>query len=344
MKAAVIYEHGGLENIQIRDVPESQAGQDEAVLKVHSSGLNHLDLWVLKGRGNIEPDKPYILGSDAAGTVLAVGKKVKNVKIGDEVVINPGLSCGTCGNCKRGQQSECTSFGIVGLSRPGTFAEQVAVPAKNLLPKPTHLSFDEAGALVLTYVTAWRMLMTRAQLEKGQMVLIHGIGGGVALSALQFAKLAGAEVIVTSSSDEKLERAVRIGADHTINYKKDDVAKRIRGVTSGLGVDIIIDTVGAATWPVDFSAARKGGKIVLCGVTSGAEAATNLRTLYWNQLTVMGSTMGSDEDCRQMLKAVEMAKLKPVIDSVFPLENVKEAMAKMEAGKQFGKIVLHVTE
>jgi NADPH:quinone reductase-like Zn-dependent oxidoreductase len=344
MKAAVIYEYGGVEKIQIRDVPEPQAGEDEVVLKVHSAGLNHLDIWVLKGRGNIKPDKPYILGSDAVGTVLAVGKKVKNVKIGDEVILNPGLSCGFCENCKRGQQSECTAFGIVGLSRPGTFAEQVAVPARNLLPKPSHLNFDEAGAFVLTYVTAWRMLMTRAQLQHGQTVLIHGIGGGVALCALQFAKLAGAETIVTSSSDEKLERAALIGADHTINYKKDDVAKRVKDITSGAGADIVIDSVGTATWPIDFSAVRKGGKIVLCGVTSGAEAATNLRTLYWNQLTVMGSTMGSDEDCRRMLKTVEAAKLKPVIDSVVPLEKVKEAMAKMEAGKQFGKIVLHIAD
>jgi NADPH:quinone reductase-like Zn-dependent oxidoreductase len=343
MRAAVIYEHGGPEQVKVDDVPEPTFNEDEVLVKVCSAGLNHLDIWIRKGRTNSNLSKPYILGSDAAGIAHAVGKKVNNVNIGDEVVINPGLSCGSCENCKRGQQSECVTFGLVGLSRPGTFAEMVAVPAKNVLPKPKHLSFDEAGALMLSSVTAWQMLMTRAQLEKGQKVLIHGIGGGVALCALQFAKLAGAEVIVTSSSDEKLERSVRIGADHTINYKKfSDVARSVKDITSGLGVDVVIDTVGAATWPIDFSAARKGGKIVLCGVTTGAEATTNLRTLYWNQLTIMGSTMGSDEDCRQMLEAVEKAKLKPVIDSVLPLENAREAMEKMETGKQFGKIVLNV--
>jgi NADPH:quinone reductase-like Zn-dependent oxidoreductase len=189
------------------------------------------------------------------------------------------------------------------------------------------------------------MLMTRAQLKPGQTVLIHGIGGGVALSALQLAKLAGAEVIVTSSSNEKLDRASQIGADHTINYKAvDDVAQCVRDLTSGIGVDIIIDTVGAATWPIDFSAVRRGGKVVICGVTSNAEAVTNLQMLYWNQLTILGSTMGSNEDFRQMLQAVTTAKLKPVIDSVATLENIKGAMSKMETGEQFGKIVIKVSE
>ncbi|MHC4396387.1 MAG: zinc-binding dehydrogenase [Planctomycetota bacterium] len=231
------------------------------------------------------------------------------------------------------------------MTRQGTFAEEVALPAQNVFPKPFHMNFDEAGAFVLSYLTAWRMLMTRAQLKSGETVLIHGIGGGVGLSALQLAKLAGAEVIVTSSSDEKLFRARQIGADYVINYEAvDDIAKCVIDITFGRGVDIIIDTVGTATWPVDFSAVRRGGKIVLCGVTSGPEASTNLQILYWNQLTILGSTMGSDEDLRQMLKAVAAAKLKPVIDSVTFLENVRDAMGKMEGGKQFGKIVLRISK
>jgi NADPH:quinone reductase-like Zn-dependent oxidoreductase len=270
---------------------------------------------------------------------------VKNINIGDEVILNPGLSCGSCEYCNRGEQSECISFGIVGMTRQGTFAEKVAVPARNVLPKPSHLNFDEAGTFVLSYLTAWRMIMTRAQLRPGQTVLIHGVGGGVALCALQLAKLAGAEVIVTSSSDEKLAHAGKIGADHTINYVAvDDVAHCVRDITSGRGVDIIIDTVGAATWPIDFSAVRRGGKIVLCGVTSGSQAPTNLQILYWNQLTILGSTMGSNEDFRQMLTAVKAAKLKPIIDSVISLENIRDAMGKMEEGKQFGKIVLKISK
>jgi NADPH:quinone reductase-like Zn-dependent oxidoreductase len=342
MKAAVIQGHGDLDQLRVEDVPEPIFADDEVVLKVHSAGLNHLDIWVRKGRGGLKVPKPHILGSDAAGVVVAAGANVKGVTVGEEVILNPGLSCGSCEYCNRGEQSECISFGIVGMARQGTFAEQVAVPSRNVFPKPSHMNFDEAGAFVLSYLTAWRMLMTRAQLKPGQTVLIHGIGGGVALSALQLAKLAGAEVIVTSSSDEKLDRAGRIGADHTINYKAvDDVAQCVRDITSA-GVDIVIDTVGAATWPIDSSAARRGGKVVICGVTSGAEAVTNLRALYWNQLTILGSTMGSDEDLHQMLKAVTTAKLKPVIDSVAMLENIKDATGRMEAGEQFGKIVLRI--
>jgi len=205
------------------------------------------------------------------------------------------------------------------------------------------MSFDEAGAFVLASLTAWRMLMTRAQLKDGQTVLIHGIGGGVAICALQFAKLGGAKVIVTSSSDSKLQQARQLGADHTINYKAvADVARCAKEITSGAGVDVIIDSVGGQTWPINFAAARRGGKIVLCGVTSGAEAATNLQALYWNQLTILGSTMGSDDDMRKMLEAVTAARLKPVIDSVSPLENFRYAMGRMEAGEQFGKIALEV--
>ena len=331
--------------LSIEEVPEPEFAEDEVVLEVRSAGLNHLDIWLRKGRGGARLSEPQILGSDAAGVVIAVGSRVRGVDIGDEVILNPGLSCGCCDYCNRGEQSECLSFGIVGMSRHGTFAEQVAVPARNVAPKPSHLSFNEAGAFVLAQLTAWRMLMTRARLRPGQTVLIHGIGGGVALYALQLAKLATARVIVTSSSDEKLERASRIGADHTINYDSvNDVSQCVKDLTSGMGVDIVIDTVGAATWPIDFSAVRRGGKIVLCGVTSDASAVTDLRALYWNQLTIMGSTMGSDEDFRQMVKAVTTAKLRPVIDSVTPLENIKDAMRRMETAGQFGKIVLEISK
>jgi len=344
MRAAVIYEHGGLDRVMVEEVTEPKPHKDEVILNVKSAGLNHLDIWVRKGRPGLKVAMPHILGSDAAGVVAAVGDNVTKVKVGDEVVLNPGLSCGLCEYCRRGQQSECFSFGIVGMSRQGTFAEYVAVPAQNIYPKPAYMNFDQAGTFILVCLTAWRMLFTRAQLRPGETLLIHGIGGGVALCALQLAKLIGACVIVTSSSDNKLARASQIGADHTINYKAEDVAVRVKDFTSGRGVDIVIDTVGAATWPIDFSAVRRGGKIVLCGITTGAKAETNLQALYWNQLTIMGSTMGSDEDFRRMLQAVTIAKLKPVIDSVEPLENIRVAMGKMEAGEQFGKIVLRISE
>ncbi len=345
MKAAVIRSHGGVECVIVDKIPEPKAGENEVVLEIHSAALNHLDIWVRKGRPGVQLDMPHVLGSDGAGVVVEIGSKTRGINIGDEVILNPGLSCGYCESCGRGQQSECMSFGIVGMSRPGTFAERVAVPFQNILPKPAHLSFDEAAALPLAYQTAWRMLMMRAGLRAGETILIHGIGGGVALAALQLAKLAGAEVIVTSSSDEKLSKAKTFGADHVINYRTvDDLAGAVKDITKGRGVDVVIDTVGSSTWNTNFGVVRRGGRIVLCGVTTGPEATTDLRALYWNQLTVMGSTMGSNEDVRQMLRAVETARLKPVIDSVNSLEEIQDAMSRMETGEQFGKIVVKVTE
>lgn len=344
MKAVTIREHGELEKVQIREIPPPQARAGEALITVRAAALNHLDLWMRKGRPGLVLTMPHVLGSDASGVVVEVGPDTTDVKVGDEVILNPGLSCGHCEFCKRGEHSECSSFGIVGMSCPGTFAERVAVPAVNLRPKPSHLSFEEAAALPLAHLTAWRMLMSRAKLQPGESVLIHGIGGGVALAALQLAKLVNAEVLVTSSSEEKLARARELGADHTINYREQkDVAERAREVTGGRGVDVAVNTVGAAAWPIDLRAVRKGGRIVLCGVTTGAAAETDLRALYWDQLTVLGSTLGSHEDFRQMVRAISAAQLKPVVDSVEPLDRCREAMARMESGMQFGKVVLKVS-
>lgn len=343
MKAAVIHENGGLDVVCVEEVPEPKAGPGEVVLKVAYAGLNHLDIWVRKGRPGTSLSGTHVLGSDAVGTVDELGDGVENVQLGDEVIVNPGLSCGHCEFCARGQQSECVSFGILGLSRSGTFAERVAVPAWNLWPKPAHLSGEGGGTLALASVTAWRMLMTRAQVKPGESVLIHGIGGGAALFALRFAKLMGAEAIVTSSSDEKLARAGKLGADHGVNYQKQDVGERVKEITSGRGVDVAVDSVGAATWPLDFASVRRGGRIVTCGVTTGPKAETNLQALYWNQLTVLGSTMGSNEDFRQMLRAVSVNRIKPVVDEVFPLDEMPQAMAKMEEGRQFGKIALRMS-
>jgi NADPH2:quinone reductase len=343
MKAVVLREYGDLECLKVEDLAEPKPRKNEVVIQAYSAALNHLDIWVRKRRPGQELRKPHILGSDAAGVIVGKGTDTHRVKVGDEVILNPGLSCGCCEYCSRGEQSECTSFGIVGMSRPGTFAEKVAVPFENVWPKPAHLDFNEAAALGLAYQTAWRMLMTRAGLKAGETVLIHGIGGGVALACLQLAKLASAVVIITSSSDKKIEKAKEMGADYGINYRTvSNVSEAVQNLTVGRGVDIVVDTVGSATWDADFDVVRKGGRIVLCGVTSGPICRTNLQNLYWNQLTILGSTMGPNEDFRQMLKAVTDVKLKPVIDSIHPLENAREAIAKMEQGKQFGKIVLSI--
>ncbi len=343
MKAALIRENGGLDVVQIADVPDPEPRAGEVLVRVKAAALNHLDIWVRKGRPGFSVEEYHILGSDLAGIVAGVGEGVEGLSEGDEVVMNPGLSCGHCEACRRGDDSECVSFGIMGLSRHGSFAHYCVAPAANLRPKPAHLSFDEAAALPLDHITAWHMLMTRARCRVGETVLIHGIGGGAALAGLQLAKLAACRVIVTSSSDEKLAQADELGADFGINYKKtEDVGKAVKEWTVGRGVDIAFDSVGAAAWPINFASLRKGGRSVHCGVTSGPTAEVAISALYWNQFTVMGSTMGTHEDFRLLLAAVENAELRPVIDSVLPFEDVKEAMQRMEKGRQFGKIVLNI--
>lgn len=341
MKAAVIFENGDVDCIKYEEVPEPALVLGEVLIDVRAAALNHLDIWVRRGRPGLELPVPHILGSDAAGVVLEAGEGVDHVRPGDEVVVNPGLSCGLCEFCRRGEQSECISFGIVGMNRPGTFAERVTVPAVNVSVKPSHLTMVEAAGLPLAYLTAWRMLMSRARLRPGETVLIHGIGGGVALAGLQLARLAGARVIVTSSSDDKLLRAREFGAHEGVNYANNPcLGDAVRDLTGGRGVDVVLDTVGAATWPVNFKAVRRGGRIVHCGVTTGAEATVNISQLYWNHVVVMGSTMGSNEEFRQMLSAIAAARLSPVVDSVYPLNRAQDATQRMEAGEQFGKIVV----
>ncbi len=343
MKAAYIEDYGGPEVIQYGERPTPEAGAGEVVIAVNAAAMNHLDIWVRLGRGGDSVPLPHILGSDAAGIVEEVGHGVTTLAPGREVVLNPGLSCRVCAACRRGQQSECDSFGLIGFQRPGTYAERVAVPATCVYPMPSLLSFAQAAAMGLAYVTAWRMLMHRARLRPGETVLIHGIGGGVALAALQIAKLVGARAIVTSSSDAKLVRALDLGADCGLNYRATpDVASAVKDVTDGRGADVAVDAVGAATWPIDLQAVRKAGRVVLCGVTTGAEAATNLQAVYWNQLTVLGSTMGSDEDFRGLFAATETAGLRPIIDSTFPLAQVREATERMQTGAQMGKIVIEI--
>jgi NADPH:quinone reductase-like Zn-dependent oxidoreductase len=341
MKAAVIHEHGELDKICVEDIPEPTARDGEVLVDVKAAALNHLDVWVRKG-GRSSLAMPHVLGSDASGVVSVVGDDVGNVQVGDEVILDPGLSCGLCEFCRRGEQSLCTSYGIVGLTRQGTFAEKVVVPAVCINPKPTFLSFEEAAALPLAHLTAYRMLVGRAQIQPGESVLIHGIGGGVAIDALKIVRGSGGVAIVTSSHDWKLDKAREMGAAATINYANEDVAARVKEITDGRGVDICFDTVGAATFETNFHSVRKGGRIVHCGVTTGATAQINIQALYWNQVTLLGSTMGSREDFRGMLAMVAANEIHPVIDSVAPLENIAELTARMEAGDQFGKLVLTI--
>jgi NADPH:quinone reductase-like Zn-dependent oxidoreductase len=349
MKAAVIHEHGDVNCIRVEDVAEPVLQAGEALVRVRAAALNHLDVWV-RGGGRMKVPLPHILGSDGAGVVERVAPDVKTagettyLSPGREVVIHPGIWCGRCTACLAGRQSYCPDFGIVGMARPGTYAQFVAVPAASLRPKPAHLSFAQASALPLAHLTAWRMLVVRAELTPGETALIHGIGGGVALAGLQLAKMMSAVAIATSASDEKLARAASLGADHGINYKKENVAERVKAVTNGRGADVILDTVGSATWETNFAAAAHGGRLVHCGVTGGAAANANVQALYWNQFSILGSRLGTADDFRSLLDAAAAAKLAPVIDSTYPLEDIRDATSRMEKGEQFGKIVLRMPE
>ena len=344
MKAATIRKHGGPEVVQVEEITDPVPEDNEVLVEVRAAALNHLDIWVREGGRAFSLEMPHVLGSDAAGEVVGLGPNVHGVEAGDEVVIYPGLPCGCCEHCFRGEHSQCLSFGIVGATRPGTFAEKVTVPAANTRPRPEGLTFAEAAALPVAYLTAWRMLVHRACLEPGETVLIHGIGGGVALAGLQISELLGAEAIVTSSSHEKLQRAADMGAEHTINYlETEDVAEAVMDITDGRGVDVAFDSVGADTWGTNLRAVRRGGRVVICGVTTGPTAETDLQALYWNQISLLGSTLGSLDEFSQLLKTVETSGLEPVIDSVHSLEQTPQALEKMDKGEQMGKIVLDMT-
>lgn len=342
MRALYFERHGGPEQLALGVRPQPAVAAGEVVVRLRAAALNHLDLFVLGGMPGVSIELPHIGGADGAGTVAAIGDGVSRWSPGDEVVINPGLSCGRCEFCAGGEESMCVGFRIFGEHLDGTFAEYVRVPATALAAKPAHLSWAEAGAFGLTFLTAWRMLITRARLGAGESVLIHGIGGGVALAALAIARDAGATAIVTSSDDGKLARARELGAAHAINYRSADVAREVRALTGKRGVEVVVETAGLATWMTSLKCAAKGGRIVTCGATTGPNPAEEIRLVFWNQLSILGSTMGSRREWEAMVRAVDAGRLRPVVDRVLPLERGREAYERMLTGDQFGKIVLDV--
>lgn len=341
MKALVIDGYG-LENVKVADVPDPVATGNEVVVRLEAAALNHLDLWTAKGSLPITHEFPHVLGADGAGRVETVGPDAKGVKAGDRVVINPGLSCGACELCRRGEQSTCTTFRLLGEHVSGTFAERVVVPDRNVFPIPEHLSFEEAAALGVTMITAYRMLFTRGGLKPGEWILITGVGGGLGLSLLQLAVPVAGRIIVTSSTQEKIDRAVSLGAEAGVNYKEEEVAKRVRALTFKRGVDLVVDSAGGDALTGGIASLRKGGRLVSSGATAGATAELDVRRLFWNQLSLIGSTMGADEDVGDMLRMVHGTKLKPIIDKVFPLDEGAAALEHLAAEERFGKVVLDI--
>ena len=344
MKGLTISAHGGLEQLVVRDdlpMPQLQRSTDVRV-RIRAAALNHLDLLVVRGLPGVSITPPWILGADGMGIIDAAGEDVRGVKVGDTVVINPGISDRTCEYCLDGEQSLCVRFGILGEHLPGTIAEYIVVPAPNVRAISASIPEDVAAAFTLVTLTAWRMVNTRARVQAGDDVLIWGIGGGVAIAALQICKYLGAHVWVTSSDDMKLERARSLGADETINHATTDVAKLIRDRTKKRGVDVVVDDVGAATWKQSLLALGRRGRLVTCGATSGPMVETDVRRLFWNQWSILGSTMGNDAELDAIVEQFRAGKLYPPVDCVYPLARSRAAYEHLEAGQQFGKVVIDI--
>lgn len=341
MRALTISAHGGPERLEYRQdvaMPELRRPDDVRV-RVAAGALNHLDLFLLGGLPGITITPPWVVGSDGAGVVDAAGPEA-TVRPGDRVMINPGVSCGACEYCRSEGDPLCLDFGILGEHRPGTLAEFVVVPSSNLFVLPPHIDMVEAAAFPLASLTAWRMVVTRAQVGPGDHVLIWGIGGGVAQQALQIAKMQGATVWVTSGSEEKLARARALGADDVINHRAVDVAKEVRARTGKRGVDVVVDSVGQATWKQSLGSLGRRGRLVTCGGTSGPLLETDVRRLFWNQWTILGSTMGTRREFTEAASAFAAGKLRVVVDSVVPLAQGRRAFERLASGEQFGKVVV----
>jgi len=340
MKAMAMRGHGGTEVLSMQEVPDPRAGAGEVVVRVRAVALNHLDIWVRKGWPGLSLQMPHILGADVAGVVEEAGPGLKGVQVGDEVLLNPGVSCGRCEQCLQGEDNLCRHYGILGEHLAGGYAELVVVPAANLLPKPAGLSHEQSACIPLVFLTAWHALLSRARLRAGETVLVHAAGSGVGSAAVQIAKLVGATVIATAGSDAKCERALGLGADHAINYERSDFLRDVKALTGRRGVDVVFEHTGKTTWERSLLALVNGGRLVTVGATTGYDPTTDLRHVFYRQLSVLGSTMGSKGELFEILRFVEAGKLRPVMDRALPLADAAAAQDALSRREQFGKLVL----
>ena len=344
MRALTLTGTGGLEHLVLGEVPAPAIRTPEDVIvRIRAAALNRLDLFMVGGLPGLTPSFPFVVGSDGAGVVEQVGGGVTEFHPGDRVMINPGISCGRCAACVEDEEPLCRDFRLLGEHLPGTASELVVVPARNLAPVPADMDWPAAAAFSLATLTAWRMLASRARLRGGETVLIWGAGGGVSLAALRIANLLGGRAIVAGGSDAKLATARELGAAAVLHHGRDDVVAEVRSLTDGRGADVVVDSVGARTWPDSLRALRRGGRLVICGATTGPAAAFDLRRLFWHQWSILGSTMGSRREYAEIVRLAHQGRLRPVVDRVVPLAEGASAYRRMERGEQTGKLVLEVS-
>ena len=340
MKALAFHEHGGLDRLRYQEVPDPAIGPADVLVRVRACALNHLDLFVREGLPGFRLPLPFWTGCDIAGEVAQIGAEVREVAVGDRVAVNPNLHCGRCEFCQKGEQSLCVTYGILGEHAHGGLAEYVKVAGDKTLTLPAHVKYEDAAAFILVNMTAWRMLVTQARLRAGEDLLVIGVGGGVSSTAVQIGKLCGARVWVTSSSDDKLARARELGADECINHAREDWARVVWEKTGKRGVDVVLENVGAATWKGSLRALAKGGRLVTCGATSGPIGETDIRVVFWKQVSIIGSTMSSNAEFHDVMRELFRGRLRAIVDAVMPLAEGVDAQRRLAEGKQFGKIVL----
>ncbi len=340
MRAVAFDACGGPEVLVARDVPDPAIRPDEVLVRVRACGINHLDLWVRSGLRGLAPEMPHILGNDVVGEIVAVGEAVRHVRPGGRTLVNPTVSCGTCEACMRGDDNLCRQYDVLGRRRQGGYAELVAVPGANCLPYPERLTWEQAAAVPLVFLTAWHMLVARARVRAGEDVLVIGAGSGVGSAAVQIGRLLGARVIATAGSGPKLERARALGAHETIDHAREDIAARVREITRRKGVEVVVEHVGGRVFEAGVTSLARDGRLVTCGATAGAQVALDLNVLFGRHLALMGSWMGRRADMVEVLGHVARGALEPVLDSVMPLAEARRAHERIEARQHFGKVVL----
>ena len=342
MKATVFKEHGSVDKLVYTDFADPEISSSEVLVKVKACGVNHLDIWVREGLPGVTIPLPHILGCEITGEIAGIGSrvKVKGLSIGQRVLVSPGISCGKCEFCLSSNDSLCHEFMVMGFQVNGGYAEYVKASAENIISISDKLSFEEWAAVPLVFLTAWNMLKTRGNLTTGETVLIHSAGSGIGSAAIQIARLSGANVITTVGSAGKLKKAKALGADHIINHSKEDFVDKVNELTDGKGVDLVFEHIGPETWEKSMSCLKRGGRIVTCGATSGPSVSFDLRFLFAKQLSISGCYLGSRSELLKIMELMESGRLKPVVDSVFPLADAVAAQTKMLDRKQFGKIVL----